>query len=119
MRAIPTLLVTFALPLCAATSLAQNIDFLRDAPIAHMTKEDIALMERNYLQALDSLPDGHTNTWTNPKTGASGTATPTRTTKQDGATCRMLEITNQAGGRSGRSEWTFCETKGGWRTSGR
>ncbi|HSO07144.1 MAG TPA: RT0821/Lpp0805 family surface protein [Pelomicrobium sp.] len=119
MRAIRTLLVTCSLALCAGAAQAQNTAFLRDAPISHMNRDDIALMERNYLQALDALPDGHTNTWTNPKTGASGTATPSRTTKQNGATCRMLEITNNAGGKSGRTEWTFCKTKEGWRTSGR
>jgi hypothetical protein len=34
-------------------------------------------------------------------------------------TCRLIEITNHAGGLSGRNEWTFCKTKDGWRTSGR
>lgn len=107
-------LITFA----AAPALAQKL-FLKDSPVSRMNSEDTALLVRNYTQALDSLPDGHTNTWTNPKTGASGTATPLNTTKQQGMTCRLIEITNQAGGQSGRSEWTFCKTKDGWRTSGR
>jgi len=44
-----------------------------------------------------------------------GTATPLKTTKEKGMTCRLLEITNQAGGLSGRSELTFCKTKDGWK----
>jgi surface antigen len=119
MRCTPILLVGASFALAAASATAQTITFMRDAPISHMNREDTAMMVRNYTQALDSLPDGHVNTWTNPKTGATGTATPLKTTKEKGTTCRLIEITNHAGGKSGRSEWTFCKTKDGWRTSGR
>jgi surface antigen len=108
-----------SIALCAGTALAQNMRFLRDAPISFMNREDSAMMMRNYEEALDSLPDGDTNAWLNPKTGHSGTATPLKTMKQNGTTCRLLEITNNAGGQSARSEWTACKTKNGWRTSGR
>jgi surface antigen len=119
MRCTPILLVGASFALAAASATAQLITFMKDAPISRMNREDTAMMTRNYEQALDSLPDGHINTWTNAKTGASGTATPLNTTKQKGMTCRLIEITNHAGGLSGRSEWTFCKTKDGWRTSGR
>lgn len=119
MRHIPILLVGASITLAAASAAAQNVAFLRDAPISRMNRDDTAMLVRNYEQALDSLPDGHVNTWTNSKTGATGTATPLKTTQEKGTTCRLLEITNHAGGLSGRSEWTFCKTKDGWRTSGR
>jgi surface antigen len=108
-----------SIALCAGTTLAQNMRFLRNAPVSFMNKEDTAMMVRNYEEALDSLPDGDTNAWLNPKTGASGTATPLKTMKRNGTTCRLLEITNNAGGQSARTEWTVCKTKNGWRTSGR
>jgi surface antigen len=119
MRRTRILLVGASIAFVAGTAAAQNLGFLKDSPVSRMNREDTAMLARNYQQALDSLPDGHTNTWTNPKTGSSGTATPLKTTNEKGTTCRLLEITNQAGGMSGRSEWTFCKTKDGWRTSGR
>ena len=99
----------------AAGAVSAQMMFMRDAPISRMNREDTALMTRNYEQALDTLPDGHTNAWSNPKSGASGTATPVKTTKEKGMTCRLLEITNNAGGLSGRSEWNFCKTPAGWK----
>jgi surface antigen len=119
MPCIRILLVAVSIALCGGTALAQNSRFLRDAPISFMTREDNAMLLHNYEEALDSLPDGYTNAWLNPRTGHSGTATPLKTMKERGTTCRLLEITNNAGGRSGSSEWTFCRTKDGWRTSGR
>jgi surface antigen len=114
MRALPLLVVGGSLALAVGNVSAQAM-FMRDSPISRMNKEDTAMMTRNYQQALDSLPDGHVNAWSNPKTGASGTATPLKTTQQKGMTCRLLEITNNAGGFSGRSEWNFCKTKDGWK----
>ena len=119
MRLARTLLAGVSIALCAGPASAQNVGFMNDSAISRMNREDTAMFMRNYQQALDSLPDGHTNTWTNPKTGSTGTATPLKTTKEKGMTCRLLEITNQAGGLSGRSEWNFCQTKEGWKTSGR
>lgn len=88
---------------------------MNDAPISFMNRDDIATMTRNYTQALDSLPDGHTCAWTNPKTGHSGTATPLRSMRAKGMACRLLELTNHADDQAGRSEFPFCRTKDGWR----
>ena len=119
LKLVASLSFVAPIALFAGTTLAQNMRFLRDSPISFMNREDNAMMVRNYEEALDKLPDGHTNAWVNAKTGHSGTATPLRTMKQNGQTCRLLEITNNAGGQSARSEWTVCKTKNGWRTSGR
>ncbi|MGB8434137.1 MAG: RT0821/Lpp0805 family surface protein [Burkholderiales bacterium] len=114
-----SLLVAVTFALFVGSALAQNSRFLRDAPISFMTREDNAMLLRNAEEALDSLPDGYTNGWLNPKTGHSGTATPLKPMKEQGSTCRLLEITNNAGSQSSRTEWTVCKTKDGWRTSGR
>jgi surface antigen len=119
MRSAGMILVGVSLALGGGSVAGQTTTFLRDAPISFMNKEDTTLLVRNYQQALDSLPDGHTNAWANSKTGHSGTATPLKTMKEGGTTCRLIEITNNAGGQSGRSEWKFCKTKEGWRSSGR
>jgi surface antigen len=115
MRRTRILLVGVSIALAAASAAAQNIGFLRDSAMSFMNREDSAMLVRNFTQALDSLPDGHTSTWTNPKTGSSGTATPLNTTSQKGMTCRLLEMSNQAGGQSGASKFTFCKTKDGWK----
>ena len=94
---------------------AQQFGLLSNAPITKMTKQDLVLMTKNYTDALNGNPDGHTSAWTNSATGASGTATPLSSGTEKGIKCRRIEITNSAGGMSGRSEHQACLTKAGWR----
>ena len=101
--------------LAAQPALAQQFGLLRDTALAKMTRQDIGMMTRNYVEALDQNPDGHTSGWSNPATGASGTATPLSTGTEKGMKCRRLEITNSAGGMSGRGEYQACKTKDGWK----
>jgi surface antigen len=109
------LVVAAALAL-ASVAAAQNIGFLVGGPMERMTQEDVRLLAKNYLDALDRLPDGHTNGWLNPKTGHSGTATPQKSFERGGRKCRLLEFTNAADGRSGRAEFTFCkQPDGAWK----
>jgi surface antigen len=103
----------------APAALAQNLGFAADAPIARMNAQDIRLLTKNYLEALEKLPDGHTNAWLNSKTGHSGTATPQKSFEQAGRRCRLVEFTNAADGLTGRSEFTFCkQPDGAWRIPG-
>ena len=60
----------------APAAIAQNVFFLEGGPMEDMDAEDIQLLTKNYREALEKLPDGHTNSWLNSKTGHSGTATP-------------------------------------------
>lgn len=94
---------------------ASNLQFLRDAPVAKMTKDDLALFQSNLRAALDQNADGSTRRWENPATGASGTLTPVSTYEQDGATCRRLEIVNTVQGITGRSTFNMCrQADGTW-----
>jgi surface antigen len=105
-----------ALAALAATSLAvhaQNMGFLRDSPIQRMTKEDTVMMMRNSSEALNRNANGETSGWSNPKTGASGTATPLRTFTQKGMKCRETRYTNHAGGFNGDSTFTLCRVASG------
>jgi surface antigen len=116
-------LARFVLVIAACTlapaALAQNLGFLADAPMARMNAEDVRLLTQNYLEALDNLPDGHTNAWLNSKTGHSGTATPQKSFARAGRKCRLVEFTNAAGGLTGRGEFTFCKQPDGtWRIPG-
>ena len=105
-----------ALAVLAATSLAvqaQNMGFLRDSPIQRMTSEDTAMMMRNSNEALNRNADGETSGWSNPKTGASGTATPLKTFTQKGMKCREIQYTNHAGGFNGGGTFTQCRVASG------
>jgi hypothetical protein len=111
---------TAAILLVGGGAQAQsNLGFLRDAPIERMTSEDLKLLSKNYKGALDRNADGQASAWVNPKTGHSGTAKPLSTKTEKGRTCRRLEYTNQADGRTGKGELTFCKVNGAWKTSGR
>ncbi|MGH8565245.1 MAG: hypothetical protein ACREXW_14630 [Gammaproteobacteria bacterium] len=100
----------------ASVALAQNLGFLEGGPMEHMNAEDIELLTKNYREALEKLPDGHTNAWLNSKTGHSGTATPRKSFQRRGRECRLLEFTNAADGLTVRSEFTFCkQPDGAWK----
>jgi surface antigen len=98
-----------------AAQAQSNLTFLQDAPIARMTREDVALMTKNSNEALNGNADGETSAWTNPRTGASGTATPLRTFTQKGMKCRETEYTNHAGGLNGASRLTLCRQGSDWK----
>jgi surface antigen len=107
-----------ALAAVSAPVLASNVQFLRDAPIAKMTKEDLALFQTNMHEALEQDADGATRRWKNPNTGASGALTPVSTSEQNGLKCRRLEIVNTVQGLTGRSTFDMCrQADGTWLSS--
>lgn len=108
-------LVVALAALAVQGALAQQFGVLKDSALSKMTKQDLAMMTKNYADALDRNADGHTSGWSNAATGASGTATPISTGTEKGMTCRRVEITNSAGGMSGRGEYQACKTKDGWK----
>jgi surface antigen len=108
-------LVAAVMAVGAGSALAQNLGFMRDSAMSFMNRDDVAMILKNYTLALDTLPDGHTTTWTNPKSGHSGTASPMKSFKEKGMDCRSLEMSNTAGGQTGRSELVFCKTSAGWK----
>lgn len=116
MKLAPLALALALAAIVAQPAFAQQFGLFRgDTALGNMTKQDAAMMMRNYSEALDRNPNGHTSTWTNAATGASGTATPLDTGTAKGMTCRRIEITNSAGGASGRGEYRACKTKDGWK----
>jgi surface antigen len=94
---------------------ALNALFLVQGPLAHLTKEDAQIARAEIQKALTSGKDGETYKWSNPKTQASGTVTPTKTFTKDGMRCRATEFSTSAGGERGASTWNMCDTKDGWK----
>jgi surface antigen len=107
-------LIAVSLAACAGSAVAQNVGFMRDSVMSEMTQDDTAMMWSNAQQAAD-LPDGHVSAWTNPKTGHSGTAKPTRSFQDKGMACRQLDVSNTARGKTATSSLAVCKTKAGWR----
>jgi hypothetical protein len=102
---------------CLATPIfAANVWFAHDMPMSEMTEADIEILSSAADEALENAPDGDTRLWENPETGAGGALTPLSTSEQDGMRCRRLQIANEAGGKTARSEFDFCrQADGSWK----
>ena len=88
------------LALAALPAAAQNSFWLNDSALSRMTREDTELFLKAAREALNS-PDGYTSTWSNSRTGASGTVTALSSSKEKGMNCRSIETFAQAGGVRG------------------
>src|SRR3954463_9567600 len=105
-------LVLACLGLCLPAQ-ALNID--KDMPVANFTKEDLALFKAALESTLEKGIDGIGRSWSNEDTKAGGELTPTRSFKQEGASCRTLTIKNNAKGRTASAPYTFCKpASGAW-----
>jgi surface antigen len=111
--------VTAALIAASSSSeaFAVNELFLARGPLGHLKKDDVTIARAEITKALETGQDGQTQTWSNPKTKASGTVKPTKTFTKDGMRCRAAEFTTSAGGERGASTWTLCNTKEGWKVA--
>ena len=92
---------------------AVNLFWLDTAPVRHFSDKDWELATGAADEALAGREDGETVTWKNAESRNSGDVRVTRTLQRDGKTCRSLAIENRAGGKSGSSEFLFCEQPGG------
>jgi surface antigen len=102
----------------AGPALAFNELFADDTAFAKLQDDDIKIASRVIRDALDKGPDDQTQTWSNPKTHASGTVKPSKLFEMKGMQCRKVEFTTSAGGRSGNSRWKICKTDKGWKIAG-
>ena len=90
-----------------------NFRFLDFSPVRHFGDEDWRLFREAGDDVIENKPDGARTSWENPRSGASGTITAVRTTKEaDGTVCRLLRVENRAGGVSGQMNVTACKEPG-------
>ena len=101
--------------LLSSQALAINELFLARGPLGHLKKDDVTIARAEITKALETGTDGQTQTWSNPKTKASGTVKPTKTFTKEDMRCRAAEFSTSAGGERGASTWTLCKTKEGWK----
>lgn len=86
-------------------------------PVPPLTPEDNKLIQENIFNALDHNADGKKSAWQNPKTGASGYALPSHTTKLRGTECRDFIVYNEASHIKSQASYTACKFKGKWKIS--
>ena len=97
---------------CAVIGSASgaNLNFLDKSPISYFRGDDMELMRQNAQKALDDPAANAKQSWSNPKTGASGFAqVRSQFTGSDGAPCKRLRIWNNAGGLKGDATYTVCK----------
>lgn len=104
------LLVSFTVGFGPAV-IAQNLDFLRRAPIAEMSEADQDIFRAAFDKALDETDDGGIIEWLNPDTDAGGTITVLDTHEDYGTVCRTLRAVTQAGGRDSAGNYRLCRAE--------
>ena len=97
---------------CAAalSAYGSNLSFLGKSPIAYFKPDDMQLMRQSAMKVLDAAEPNAKESWSNPKTGASGLAeVRSQFTATDGATCKRLRILNKAKGLESDATYTACK----------
>lgn len=82
----------------------------------HLGKDDAERHAQTNLRALDTLGAGQRETWSDSKSGNSGSTAVTKVARaSDGAVCKSFRETVKAGTRTTTQEATACKRGGTWR----
>jgi hypothetical protein len=100
----------------AVAAQAANLGYLKNSPVAYFQQADTDLMLKNANEVLDSSDPNAKKDWSNPRTGASGSAQVLgQFTASDGAPCKRLRIMNKVPQAEGEATYTVCKYSGrGW-----
>jgi hypothetical protein len=100
----------------AVAAQAQNLNFLRNSAMSNFQQDDTDLMRKNANEVLDSSDPNAKQDWSNPRTGASGSAQVIgQFTASDGAPCKRLRLVNRAQQAHSQSTHVLCRYEGrGW-----
>ena len=97
------------------SAFANNLSFLKQAPVAAFTDQDYALMMENVELVLADATTPVKRDWKNSQTGHSGTAeTLVVFNGPKGESCKRLRVTSKAGSRDGKAMYTLCKGDAGW-----
>ena len=100
----------------AATAIAANIGFLKDAPYSKFTEEDRKIFDDAVQDTLNKGVDGEASAWSNPATRAGGEIKVLKTLDSAGVSCRKASIANKAKGLSHKGEYKLCkDASGKWK----
>jgi surface antigen len=95
--------------ICSVAGAQSGVGSMRDAPAAHFTTEDFALMDTAQSDLVKDGKPGSMKTWANAATGNSGKIKILKSFKSSaGRDCRRLSYENHAGALSGVSTTNLC-----------
>ncbi len=117
MRTISLAAVLVLLYLTSATATAAVGWFgtLSRGPMTQFNDDDVTMFMEAGDRALNSAPDGGSESWKNEATGHYGTITAVSTNEIDGKHCRLMQIENQSRSYFNRSTLAFCrQDDGSW-----
>ena len=108
------LMVLVALTMSPIAARAVSpLRFLGNSPVAYFQQEDVDLMLKNAREVLDSADPNARHTWSNPRTGASGSAQVVgQFTTAAGIRCRRLRVFNRARRVEGETTVPVCQRSG-------
>jgi len=98
-----------------------QVNPFRGSSATPLNADDITALTEATNRLLDrpQLATGTTETWSNPKSGASGTITAGNAVQRKGMACRIMRYQNTVPGpRAQRNATlTWCKTKDGWKVA--
>jgi surface antigen len=88
LRSLRVLVSLAVLAAAAPPASAQGVRWLRDTE--GLTKEDIELHWAALQSACEDAADGESRAWSNERSGARGSVTPTESFEREGQACRVV-----------------------------
>jgi surface antigen len=114
-RLLPLLMIAA----CLSQPAFAQINPFRGTRATPLNSDDIAALTDATNRLLDrpGLATGAKETWSNPKSGASGTVTAGTATKQKGLACRVMHYGLAVPGPHSERDrtLTWCKTHDGWK----
>jgi surface antigen len=100
----------------AGPAQAAGLLFLSDTAAGRMNKEDFKLMSAAAVEALNDSATPSVKSWSNPKSGASGTVDTVQAfTAKSGEACKLLHTSSKAKSLTHELTSTACKVKGSWK----
>ena len=119
MLRMPTMLLLSGLTLAPAFSAQAQVNPFRGSTGAGLTSADFRMQDAaaRRLVSHGTPADGAAESWSNPKTGASGRVTVESTFHKKGMLCRKVSFAAKTAARQDArtTETDWCRTSHGWR----
>jgi hypothetical protein len=102
----------------AAPAWAINDNFLKDAPVSRLGKDELDTFWAFLMKTLDTAPDGKIVQWKATKVTFTSKITLKRSFDESGLKCREVTIASDSGDRKMSGVYQLCKTGKGWEFHG-
>jgi surface antigen len=97
-----------------APAWALNESFLKDAPLARLSKDEFKAFWAFAMDTLDTTPDGKTVEWKATKATFTSKITLQRTFTDGTLKCREVTVESDSGDRQMHARYQLCKMGKGW-----